>query len=299
MKILAYVFVLVLLFIGGYALQPMITPLIVKDQEVVLDVKREIEVDGKNIAVDLTKITAAELPDTLILDKAVSMESEDGTMNRSYESGQAVKVLELKGDKVLVADPGAEQFKMRVPVGETNIFELVAQKQVELDAQRMAEAKAAAEVAEKARQAKIAAAKAAQGGGEAVAKNGGMSPDAPAPEMASNGGSEPAEKAAPQTPEKEEPAPEPASSGPVDPDQIVALMQESIKGGAIKEFTFDQVEEWKAGEEETVDGVPYQTGIAGYQAETIFGVKTVQAKALIKNGKVARWVYAKTGMEIR
>ena len=76
-------------------------------------------------------------------------------------------------------------------------------------------------------------------------------------------------------------------------------MQDSIRGGAVKEFTFDQVQGWKAGEEESVDGVDYQTGLAAYKAETIFGLMTVQAKALIEGGKVAKWVYAKTGMEIR
>jgi hypothetical protein len=48
-----------------------------------------------------------------------------------------------------------------------------------------------------------------------------------------------------------------------------------------------------------VDGETYQTGLAAYKAETIFGPKTVQAKALIKGGKVIKWIYAKTGMEIR
>ena len=76
-------------------------------------------------------------------------------------------------------------------------------------------------------------------------------------------------------------------------------MQESVKGGGIKEFKFEQVEGWKAGEEENVDGELYQTGLAAYKAQTIFGEKTVQAKALIQKGKVVKWIYAKTGMEIR
>ncbi len=83
------------------------------------------------------------------------------------------------------------------------------------------------------------------------------------------------------------------------PEQIVTVMQESIKAAQVKEFTFAAVQGWKAGEEETVDGVTYQTGLAAYKAETIFGLKTVQAKALIEDGKVVKWVYAKTGMEIR
>lgn len=95
-----------------------------------------------------------------------------------------------------------------------------------------------------------------------------------------------------------EPAPEPAvPDGPVD---VVAVMQDSIKGGAIKEFTFDQVLDWQPSEApETVDGESYRTGIASYKAETVFGVKTIQAKALIKGGKVVRWLWPKSGMEIK
>ena len=76
-------------------------------------------------------------------------------------------------------------------------------------------------------------------------------------------------------------------------------MQDSIQAAQIKEFTFDQVLDWTAGPDETVDGETYQTGVASYKAETIFGVKTIQAKALIKGGKVQRWIWPKSGMEIK
>lgn len=76
-------------------------------------------------------------------------------------------------------------------------------------------------------------------------------------------------------------------------------MQESLRSGQIKEFTFDQVLDWKAGTEEAVDGENYATGLVSYKAETIFGVKTIQAKALIKDGKVAKWIWPKSGMEIK
>ena len=95
------------------------------------------------------------------------------------------------------------------------------------------------------------------------------------------------------------PTPEPAPAAGTSPDQIVQIMKDSISSEQVKEFTMKQVQGWKATEEEEVDGVVYQTGLAAYKAETIFGVKTVQAKALIKDGKVEKWVYAKTGMEIR
>jgi hypothetical protein len=98
-----------------------------------------------------------------------------------------------------------------------------------------------------------------------------------------------------------EPIPEPAPVGgeAMGEEALVALMQESIKGGQVKEFTFDQVMKWSAGPEEEVDGAKYQTGLAEYKAETIFGVKTMKAKALIKDGKVAKWIWATSGMEIK
>ncbi len=105
--------------------------------------------------------------------------------------------------------------------------------------------------------------------------------------------------------EMEEPEPEPAPeptpqpSGDLDAEAIVKLMQDSIKAGEIKEFTFDQVLGWKAGEEEERDGVTYQTGLVAYKAETIFGVKTIQAQALIKDGGIVRWIWPKSGMEIK
>ena len=82
-------------------------------------------------------------------------------------------------------------------------------------------------------------------------------------------------------------------------DDIVKVMQDSIKEKQVKEFTFEQVLGWKAGEEKEMDGVKYQTGQAAYKAETIFGVKTIQAQALIKDGKVAKWIWPNSGMEIK
>jgi hypothetical protein len=96
-----------------------------------------------------------------------------------------------------------------------------------------------------------------------------------------------------------EPTPAPAADAKLGDDEIIALMKDSIASGAVKEFTSDQVKGWKANGEETIDGTEYQTGLAAYEAATIFGVRPVQAKALIKDGKIERWVYAKSGMEIQ
>lgn len=92
-----------------------------------------------------------------------------------------------------------------------------------------------------------------------------------------------------------------AKSGRKPPAHLtpVDIMKTSLEGGALEEFTAAQVEEWSVGEPEELKGEIYNTGLVVYQAETIFGFKKVRAKAYIKNGKVEKWVYAKTGMEIR
>jgi hypothetical protein len=118
---------------------------------------------------------------------------------------------------------------------------------------------------------------------------------APAPEPAPVAEPEPAPAPAPEPPA----TPTTTDAPPAVPTNIVVIMQESIRDGQIKEFKFEQVLGWKAGENETVDGQTFQTGLVSYKAETIFGVKTIQAKALIQNGKVVRWIWPKSGMEIK
>ncbi len=142
---------------------------------------------------------------------------------------------------------------------------------------------------------------------------------APEPELdlaALDGPAEPADDGlGPAEPEPEpepEPAPEPvladATPDPVMEDEpaapapsvdVVAVMQASIRAGEIKEFGEAQVQGWQAGEEETTDGTTYQTGLVAYTAETVFGVRTIQAKAYIKDGKVERWIWPNSGMEIK
>jgi hypothetical protein len=96
----------------------------------------------------------------------------------------------------------------------------------------------------------------------------------------------------------EESPPEPAAeSAPV--ADVIGTMQASIRAGQIKEFSFAQVQEWTQEPDEEIDGEKYQIGIATYKAETLFGVRAIQAKALIKDGKVQRWIYRKSGMDMK
>ena len=56
---------------------------------------------------------------------------------------------------------------------------------------------------------------------------------------------------------------------------------------------------WTPGGETERDGTTYQSGTAKYKAETIFGVKEIEAQALIREGRVVLWVWPKSGMEIK
>jgi len=109
--------------------------------------------------------------------------------------------------------------------------------------------------------------------------------------------------APPPAPEPEpvvEPEPEPVKEETnAETVDVVKIMRQSIGDGEIKEFAEDQVKVWNAGPEETVDGEVYQTGIVIYDQEMLFGDKPLKAKALIKDGKVVRWLWPDLGMDIK
>ena len=80
---------------------------------------------------------------------------------------------------------------------------------------------------------------------------------------------------------------------------IVSCMQASVAENEVSEFKADQVIEWLAGEDMEFDGVNYQTGMVTFEAETILGKQQQKAIALIENGKVEKWYWAKTKLEMR
>lgn len=111
------------------------------------------------------------------------------------------------------------------------------------------------------------------------------------------------------TPEPTPPTPEPAPTPPTpepDPEPtkldaaaIVTLMKSSVQAGKVTEFKGDQVTSWKAGEDMEFDGDTYQTGLVTFKAETILGVQEHDAIALIEDGKIYKWMWAKTKLEMR
>jgi hypothetical protein len=231
------------------------------------DVEMEVWIDPATVRED-------ELPSKVTLKRQMEVSSADGASVVALEQNTVVQVIAKSGNNLTVSALSGP-LKGIVPVQHTDLLEQVARTRI------------------------------LQGGGETPAAAAPTPAPAPVVSTPAPAPVEPTPPAVTQVDPPEmtptPPAPTPAPVEPAAPVSvdIVQLMQASIKGGQVKEFTFDQVQAWKVGEEESVDGEDYQTGLAAYKAETIFGVKTVQAKALVQKGKLVKWVYAKTGMEIR
>lgn len=288
MRYIGYLFLFVGLYVLGRMLGPFVTDALVDDgPSYAKNLSREVELadSGFIYNINLSEEAPADFPTTVTMLVPAKLPLKDGDGRKAVKPGEVVNVRGLKQDKLIVESTDGLA-KGNVPVADTSIFKDLAMKKHQ-------------------------------------AKTGGVIPTPPTPAKPVNPPVNP-KKEEPKTPEKpkedngmvakkddsskeatpekpmEKPAEEPAApQGDLSAEQIVEVMQASIKAGAVKEFTFEQVKDWEAkAEKETIDGTEFQIGIATYEGKTIFGLKDVKAKALIQNGKIDRWVYAKTGRPI-
>ncbi len=213
---------------------------------------------------DYSGLQPNQLPEKIVLKTAVVASIAGETDTLPLPAGTKVKPTRIEGTDVHFSVAGTAQGK--VAVAQTNLIEqLIANPPP-------------------------APAPATQ---PEIAKNEPTPAVEPMPAKEPEVATEPAKEPEPT------PTPQPVVTAALSAEDIVKLMQESIRSGQIKEFTFDQVTGWKAGEEEELEGEKFQTGLAAYKAETIFGVKNIQAKALIQGGKVIRWIWPTSGLEIQ
>jgi hypothetical protein len=283
MKYLQFAVIVFVLYFLGYILGPTITPMLVDEQEPKNPLLREVAFKGAVYPINLREYRGDDLPKEITMAREVTIKTIDGAGEVRLSEGETVTLLNRDGDQLLVAKPESNA-QGAVEPDDTDIYEVLA---------RMKFAAALAE------------------GGEKVAE---VPREAEIPAVMPDGQSRPKPEPAPVAVVEPEPAPEPTVVEPMpepepkptpvaktnlSDEEIIELMKKSIGAGAVKEFSLEQVKGWKVTGEETIDGTTYQTGLAAYEAETIFGLKPVQAKALIKDGKVERWVYAKSGMEIQ
>lgn len=229
--------------------------------------------------VDLASLPPEQLPPTVVLKAEVKAFDHATHTTTNFEAGRSVKLIRIEGGNALVSiNQGS--FLGRAPITETDLIDQIAAK-LSTSSTASTETPAAVE--------SPSATKAPQP----------METEEPtaAPEPT------PAAEASPEpmTIPTSDPEPEMSaeSLAAANSTDTVQSMQDSIKAAQIKEFTLAQVLEWKAGDDETVDGVTYQTGFATYKAMTVFGEKNIQAKALIQGGKVKRWIWPKSGTDIK
>jgi hypothetical protein len=249
-----------------------------------------ITMPGGKPDIDVSKLTAAELPLKIMVHSDVKVADVASGLNMTISAGSQVNLVRIEGGNALVS-PGGTQAIGLIPIVETDLVEQIAARPTGLGTPKRVPAP-------------IAAPDVTKGGDsqEPVAipeapPTPEPAPPPPAPQVPAPTPAPPV--ITPEPPPAVAPEPTPPAAPVAVKVDVVKVMQESIRAAQIKEFTFQQVLDWKAEADESVDGESYQTGLASYKAETIFGVKTIQAKALIKDGKVQRWIWPKSGMDIK
>lgn len=108
-----------------------------------------------------------------------------------------------------------------------------------------------------------------------------------------------AEPAAPVVTEETPEAPVPVVADKLTDAEFINALKGSVKAGDVSEFNFAAVVDWKRMDEQSIDGGIYEVGMATYNASTIFGEQQLQAKALVKDGKVVKWLWPETNTEMR
>ena len=272
MKYAKFAAVVFVLYFLGYLLSGTITPALVDVREETSGTVVIVKYKGASYSINLDEVRDNELPETVTIENPTIIPTSGGEGQVRLRKGDVVTLLNRKDDSLIVEKPDSNG-KGKISPKDTDLFQQLVK--------RIYEREAGGAIAAATPPATVVA-------------------PAPAPAPAPVAKIDPVVSNPNPMPVVEPtPAPDPVEDTKLADDEIITLMKDSIAGGAVKEFTSDQVKGWKTNGEETIDGTEYQTGLAAYEAATIFGVRPVQAKALIKDGKIERWVYAKSGMEIQ
>jgi len=274
--------------VAGYALEPSLRERLTGEapkSRVVVVTLPAAEVSDPTM--DLSDIRPEQLPDKILLKVAVEVvDPADATSIMQIPAGARAKGLRIEGADLIVGPPGGGPCIGKVAIRDTDLVQQLSTnppKTAVKDAVPTPEP-VPEPVPEPTPE-------------PAPALVPPPIPEpapvpVPEPEPVPRGDSQPETPTPPPTPE----ATAAATLGDAD---VVKIMQESYRSGLIKEFVVEKAVGWKATGQETIDGASYLTGLVDYSAETIFGVKSVQAKALIKDGKVVKWISPKSGMEIK
>ncbi len=81
-------------------------------------------------------------------------------------------------------------------------------------------------------------------------------------------------------------------------DEIREIMVASLEQEEIGHFKADQIVSWNAFGEKEIDGELIHYARVDYVEETTFGERTFEAKALIRDGRVEKWIWTRSGLRI-
>ncbi|NWK55005.1 hypothetical protein HW115_05255 [Verrucomicrobiaceae bacterium N1E253] len=226
--------------------------------------------DG-GIQVDLSKLLPEDFPPKVTLKTPYTLSDEASGVTMQLKTGVKVKPLRIE-EGLLVFQPVGFPIEGKTDVANTDFKELA----VPLMLQRLQNALAQQEEADKVVVTPV--------------------PD-PDPDPTPDPVPDPVPDPEPVVEPKAEPVADNGSS--LDAAALVELMKASVAADKVTEFEADQVVSWKAGESMEFDGKVYQTGQVTFKAETILGMQEHDAIALIENGAVVKWMWAKTKLEMR
>jgi hypothetical protein len=263
--------------VAGYVLEPSFRERLTGEKPVTRVTLSQETAAGETLPdIDLSALRPEQLPDKILVKVAVELtDPADTTSTLQLAAGGRAKGLRIDGKDLIV---GKGSFEGRVAILNTDLLQQIA-----VNPPKPATPEPVPAPTPEPTPPPVP---------EPVPAPAPVPTPIPEPVPVPRGESEP-EPVAPV------PTPVPSVPATLGDADIVKIMQESYRSGLIKEFVVDKVIGWKAIGEEKVDGETYLTGLVDYSAETIFGIKSVQAKALIKDGKVVKWISPKSGMEIK
>lgn len=233
------------------------------------------------IDLDLTKLIPSDFPEKITINTPHSISDAASGVKMDLPKGTLVKPVSIKGNNIVIQPIGIP-INSEIDADDTNFKQLALPKLID----RLTKGPATVKAPEKPAPTPTPA--------PVVPAEPTISVETPAEVPAVD----PAANVAEMTPPTETP---PVSNGSaISDEEIIAAMKAHLAAGGVKEFTADQAISWEIGKEETVNGSTYkQSGRVKFTAQTILGKQTHGAIALIKDGKIEKWVWAKNMLEMR
>ena len=280
----------------GYRMEPVLQSSLTGITSMNTAEKSRLQAETQVPTVDPATLTPEQLPAKVTLKADVKVTDAASEVTMTIPSGNRVKLVRIMNTNAVVS-PGEGPYAGSLPIAQTDLMEQLAAHPPAAVTPPATPATPATPSTPTPEPNPVTPTTPAPTGTPENPVVTTPTDTQPAPVVQPTPDPAPLVQPAPTTPAPV-PVTEPAA-GTAGSDDVVKVMQASLRAGQIKVFTLDQVQEWKAEPNEKVLGETFQTGSVSYKEETIFGVKTFQVKAYVKDGKVQRWIWLKSGQEIK